>query len=301
MNQIHDFEKVKLLTDSRRKFGETYLVVHKTTRKQAALKLISKSEVSASVLQQLKNESNHSYDFVGLPKVICSHETDSFFSFVKEYQEGISWEEYTDQLSTKQLYEHLPLAVLQIIGLLSVIHSQGNIHGDVRLSNLLINPKSHTDFQMEIIDFGLSFPMGKDTKLAHFSLGYAAPELMLGKTEIANETTDFFALGITIIHLLTGKIPLMNLNPELAINLQFTHPIIFSRQIPKTLIRILEKMTYKYLFAKPPRFYSDEEVKSFLIKGMSNRFNNQELIAHWSSLELKQFLWNYYFKNNNLR
>lgn len=286
---IADFIKIDGTQTHQRKFGETHFVQHRETGEKGVLKLLKKENLSENLLSQLKREAQLSFSEKGLPEILATYENDTYFSFVKRYQSGIPWKEYCDTLSDKDFYAHLPKAVVQLLSLLHSIHEKGFIHGDVKPSNILIQAYSPTDFQLELIDFGMSFPIGfqTDEKLP-FSLGFSAPEILLNHLELANETTDFFALGITIYNLFTGKIPLAHPNPELFINLQLTHPIPKHSHIPKSVFTLIEKMTVKPNFALPPNQLSKEEIKVLLLESINNRLNYKYLISKFKGLNLKR-------------
>ena len=92
---------------------------------------------------------------------------------------------------------------------LRFLHNAGIIHRDIKPSNLLF--RDTEGCQPVIGDFGISSQLEgvedvRRTATAHFmTLDYAAPELIDGK--VVSEKTDYYALGITLLHLLTGKSP----------------------------------------------------------------------------------------------
>lgn len=293
--KITDFTRLKEMTSAGRKFGKTYLVEHQTTQAKGILKLIPKAGIEVELLQQLKQEATFSFSEKGLPEIWCSFENENYFSFVKKYQEGILWEEYINQISKKDFYRHLPLAVVQLIELLQKVHQSGWLHGDIKPSNVLIQANSPTDFQMEIIDFGMSFRLGQQPNFKlPFSLGFSAPELLLNHRDIANETTDFYSLGITILNLITGEIPLQHPNPELFINLQLTHPILRPHSVPKSLWEVIQPMVIKPVFPLPPNQMEEREVTQLLSDALSKRPNDVTLLEAWKKIEIKKGLFGYH-------
>lgn len=287
--KITDFKKISSAPTHKRKFGETYMVEHEITGEKGVLKLIQKEGLSETMLTRLRIESTVSFKEKGLPEILCCFENERYFSFIKRYQEGILWQKYVDLLSDKDFYRHLPKAVSQLLELLHIVHQKGFIHGDVKPSNILIHALSPDEFQLELIDFGLCFPIGKinHAKLS-FPLGYAAPELILGHLDVANETTDFYSLGITIYNLITDTIPLAHINPEIFVNLQLTHPIPVSSKIPKSVFTLIVKMTAKAIFPLPPNRLSREKVQALLIEGIEQRESYEVLLQEWRSLEIKK-------------
>lgn len=286
---VTDFKRITRMPSHKRKFGETHFVQHEITEEKGVLKLIQKEGLSEKILARLRVESTLSFEEKGLPEILCTFENEHYFSFVKRYQEGILWKEYVDQLSNKDFYRHLPKAIAQLIELLHIVHQKGYIHGDIKPSNILIHALSPDDFQLALIDFGLSFPIGKiNHEKLSFPLGYAAPELILGQLDLANETTDFYSLGITIYNLITDTIPLAHIHPEIFVNLQLTHPIPENSKIPKSVSTLLEKMTAKATFPLPPNRLSSEKINELLIAGIQERENYETLLKEWNSLEIKK-------------
>ncbi len=92
---------------------------------------------------------------------------------------------------------------------LAFCHRQGIVHRDIKPNNLFFRDTDCTEAL--IGDFGISSyldteQLAKITRsAANLTLDYAAPEF-LDRHEIGSKT-DFYALGITIAHLLTGRSP----------------------------------------------------------------------------------------------
>ncbi len=77
----------------------------------------------------------------------------------------------------------------EIVGMVSVLHRSGFVHGDIRPENLLI-----ADNQAYLIDFGLGQPIGSTFLGPIYSPGFLAPEVCLGNFHW-HPSTDIFALG----------------------------------------------------------------------------------------------------------
>ncbi|NJK65772.1 MAG: protein kinase [Microcoleus sp. CSU_2_2] len=88
----------------------------------------------------------------------------------------------------------------QLTNILQKIHKYHLVHRDIKPSNLMIQP----DGKLALIDFGAVGEAGIDTTPIG-STGYAAPEQIAGKAEVRS---DFFAMGRTFVHLLTGIRPI---------------------------------------------------------------------------------------------
>ncbi|MEL6816129.1 MAG: serine/threonine-protein kinase [Cyanobacteria bacterium J06598_3] len=100
----------------------------------------------------------------------------------------------------------------QLVELLGHIHTKGLFHRDIKLSNIMLRPTG----QLTLIDFGTVRPM-TNTYLAKVggshqrdmtsvvSPGYTPLEQINGK---AVPQSDFYALGRSMVYLLTGKHPI---------------------------------------------------------------------------------------------
>jgi serine/threonine protein kinase len=152
----------------------------------------------------------------GIPRV----ELDGFFSvslpdstrpvycLVMEKIDGETLEQWSARWG--KLPQRLALNWLrQLIAILDLLHGNGCFHRDIKPSNIILQP----DGQLALIDFG-SVRNVTDTYLAKLkgglavtsviSGGYTPPEQIEGK---ALPQSDFFALGRTFVHLLTGQSP----------------------------------------------------------------------------------------------
>ncbi|NEO52379.1 MAG: protein kinase [Okeania sp. SIO3B5] len=118
---------------------------------------------------------------------------------VMEKIEGENLEEWL--INHGKIYQDEALDWLQqITEILDQLHSQNLLHRDLKPSNLILRPNG----QLTVIDFG-TVGVGDwgTTKIG--SLGYSAPEQMTGEAVLQS---DFFALGRTFVHLLTGQSPM---------------------------------------------------------------------------------------------
>ncbi len=88
----------------------------------------------------------------------------------------------------------------QITQILQEIHKYHLVHRDIKPSNLMLAG----DGKLRLIDFGAAAEADTDTAPIG-SAGYSAPEQIAGKPEVRS---DFFALGRTFVHLLTGIPPI---------------------------------------------------------------------------------------------
>ena len=155
-------------------------------------------------------------DHADIPKLA----TDGYFSWQlqgKNYHclaidkiPGIDLEQWFKQRNNQPISEPQAKQWLkQILDILAELHDAGYFHRDIKPANLILQP----DGRLALIDFGAARKVSA-TYLGKVGVhqgvtsigtpGYIAPEQIDGA---ALPQSDFFSLGRTLIHLLTGKHP----------------------------------------------------------------------------------------------
>jgi serine/threonine protein kinase len=164
--------------------------------------------------------------------------------------------EYVDGPTASQLLRHCgklsPAAARIIIEdaceAVGVLHEHGIIHRDIKPSNILIT----RDGRAVLTDFGLACPrpvlmMGSQVEGVAGTPTYMAPE-MFEKT--ISPRSDVYALGITALELLTGKVPFEGSFEEIR-EAQISNdvPQALMSQVPEPLRQpILQALTKKPMF-----------------------------------------------------
>ena len=154
----------------------------------------------------------------GIPKVDIDgyftwpdHASMPFHCLIMEYIEGRSLDAWLRLRDNRPLEQDLAIEWLQqLLSILNVIHSQGMIHRDIKPSNIMLTASG----QLVLIDFGAVRDMtaayfqnygGSNTGTRIFAAGYTPHEQAEGR---ARAESDFFALGRTFVHLMTGIHPM---------------------------------------------------------------------------------------------
>ncbi len=209
-------------------FGAAYLAVDRyspTLRKcvvkqfqpegnlgEAELKVaLELFEREALVLDNLGNKHPQIPDlFAYFPLLVPStkrgsHEIEEqYFYLVQEYIDGQDLEQ---ELLQKGAFSEAEVThILQeVLRILDFVHSNHSIHRDIKPSNIMRNSNG----LLYLLDFGAvkmvthnaPNPLGKSTGI--YSMGFAPPEQMTGAQVFPS--TDFYALAVTCVNLLTAK------------------------------------------------------------------------------------------------
>jgi serine/threonine protein kinase len=164
--------------------------------------------------------------------------------------------EYVDGPTASQLLRHCgklsPAAARIIIEdaceAVGVLHDHGIIHRDIKPSNILITREGRA----VLTDFGLACPrpvlgMGSQVEGVAGTPTYMAPEMF---EKIVSPRSDVYALGITALELLTGKVPFEGSFEEIRdaqANKEVPEALI--AELPEPLRQpILQALTKKQMF-----------------------------------------------------
>ena len=196
-------------------FGETFLAtdLHSPTQKKVVIKSLkpfhnqSSSEIieklflrEVSVLEDL---GSHSTQIPTLDAYFCH---DNQYYLVQEYIEGKNITEL-GVISSQQCCSIL----LSLLDTLKYVHSKNIIHRNIKPENIIIRDRD----QLPVLtDFGAiketmgHYVISTDSTLSSvvvMTRGFMAPEQSAGRAVFS---TDIYALGLTMIYTLTGKLPI---------------------------------------------------------------------------------------------
>lgn len=231
--------------------GITYLAVERVSGEKVAVKQLKKVDDFKSFdLFRREVETMKSVDIDGVPKYIDyierSGSLDDYY-LVQEYIDGQSLLEYIENLNKngKTVSEHIvwdfALRMLSILTSLETEYQPPIIHRDIKPSNILVTQ----DNAFYLIDFGaVANPERKSlNSTIAGTQGYMAPEQLMGDCTVQS---DYYGLGATMLHLLTGVAP-YKIDNE---GMKLLFEQVIDERAPKTSQRMREVLA-RLLAVKP--------------------------------------------------
>jgi serine/threonine protein kinase len=210
--------RVRELLSSGTGFGLIYQVVCQNSQKiLKVLDLEVLKKKGPKALEHFKREAEvlKRLNHPGIPRgeeyfeVSIPGSKEILYCFVMEKIQGLDLAAWLEKYNNKPISENLALKWLkQITEIIHVLHQEDLFHRDIKPSNIMLNSNGG----LVLIDFGTAKKTGptyieqqrKGEGTIVYSPGYAPLEQEIGK---ATPQSDFFAIGRTFVHLLTGKKP----------------------------------------------------------------------------------------------
>jgi len=190
--------------------------------------------------ETLKKLGSHSQ----IPNSIDFFEEDNEFYLVQEYIDGQSLEDEIEQFG--KFTEEQAIALLKdVLPVLDFIHNNHVVHRDLKPDNLI---RRRSNGEMVLIDFGAvkeirtTLITGERSNLTIGigTQGYTPSEQLSGKPRYSS---DIYALGMTVIHALTGLSP-----TDLPETLGSLDPVWRDcAEVSPGLAILLDKMTRHYI------------------------------------------------------
>ena len=256
-----DFELKKKL--GKGGMGEVYLARQISLDRIVALKTLTKELAKKGDFVARFEREARSMAKIDHPNVVKIYAVDSYkgihFAAI-EYVDGKSVQNWLDQLGRLSVADAVYVAIVSAEALKHA-HSQNMVHRDIKPDNILVTRKG----VVKVADFGLAKAMDEEVSMTQSGTGlgtplYMAPEQARNAKHV-DERVDIYALGATLYHLLTGRLPFTgNTALELIIAKEKgTYPTARSirSEVPERLDLIIDKM-----MAKDPnhRYKSCEDV-----------------------------------------
>ena len=271
---LEDRYQVICLLSDKTGFGKIYEATEGD--KPKILKVLKENlnnEPKAVELFQREAEALKCMNHPGIPKV------DDYFQYqttnglilhciAMEKIDGPNLEQWLEQRGNQPITQYEAIIWLtQLAEILDTVHKNKWFHRDIKPGNIMLRPSG----QLFLIDFGTAreetytylAASGKGGKITQvISQGYTPPEQANGQPV---QQSDFFALGRTFVHLLTGKYPLDMYDPDKDMLIWRSH----TSGISDLLLDFIDKLMARELGKRPQNtqeiLQELEEIKRNLI------------------------------------
>ncbi|MDJ0582089.1 serine/threonine-protein kinase [Crocosphaera sp.] len=222
-------------------------------------------EREAQVLKTLEHKNiPHYLDYFTLEK---QEESDlTWLVTVQDYIPGISLKRWLDK-HHKMTEKQICRIASDILEILIYLHELNPpiIHRDIKPSNLILGKDGH----VYLVDFGAVQDKTRQEGVTFTivgSNGYAPPEQLWGQAIAAS---DLYALGATLIQLLTGKNPSSLLHNN---RLQFSHEVELSPNLIAWLDQLINPVPEKRIQSSRQAY----EQLQLIIKANNNKEQKPE-------------------------
>ncbi|HAJ64487.1 MAG TPA: serine/threonine protein kinase [Cyanobacteria bacterium UBA8543] len=231
-------------------FGKTFLAVDedKPSHPRCVIKQFFPQAQGTNTVQkaaELFTQEAVRLDELGkhpqIPELLAYFSQDNQQYLVQEFIDG---KDLAQELADSGPFKEAQVRSLlnDLLPVLQFVHQHQVIHRDIKPENIIrrTNRGVGEVGQLVLVDFGAA-KVASGTALARTgtaigSAGYAAPEQSLGRAVFAS---DFYGLGVTCIHLLTGMHPFDLFDPR---ENAWVWRNALNSPISVTLGRILDKM-----------------------------------------------------------
>jgi len=189
-------------------YAKVRLACHIASKELYAMKIIKKPEMEAKHYTRIKREVEN---LKGLkhPHIVQLHDvfqTKRFICIVMEYATGGDLFEFLRSRPDSRLSEGEALRIFkQMLEAVDHCHKKHVVHRDLKPENILLDDK----LNVKIADFGFSRTFDPDGSLLSTccgSVGYAAPELLIGEKYIG-PAADVWSLGVILYTSICGTGP----------------------------------------------------------------------------------------------
>lgn len=187
-------------------FGKVNLGLNILTGRVVAVKSFNKKKIrNSNAKNKILYETNLMRNLChsSITKILDMFETEKYILIIMEYISGGNLQSFVKK--RRRLTEKTSKIIYkQIIEGLQYIHSQGIVHRDIKLENILIDLNNN----IKICDFGVG-KMIKPNQILHDQCGtpvYMAPEILLGKGYMG-PPIDVWSSGVALYIMLTGTVP----------------------------------------------------------------------------------------------
>ena len=191
-------------------YGRVLAVRHKKTGVIRACKFISKTKIKERDLNRTRLELKilKKADHPNIVKIYEIYETEnSLYIIMEKCNGGELFDKIIDNIGKKKMFSEKEAAkiLIQIMSAINYCHKNGICHRDLKPENiLLLNKEDNRNYQIKLIDFGLSHLINGKQRSRVGTAYYVSPEVLKGEY---TEKCDIWSAGVILCILLTGEPP----------------------------------------------------------------------------------------------
>lgn len=252
--------------------ARVFKAVNMTNRRIVAIKMLkTEYKDDAEFLRRFQREAgtvlklNHE-------NIVRAYEVGEYEDtpyIVMEYVEGHTLKDLIDQNGPLPVRTAIGITC-QILDALSVAHSYGIIHRDVKPQNVIVTERG----KAKLTDFGIAREAKATTstfsgKKVLGSVHYISPEQ--AKNAVATEESDLYSVGVTLYEMLTGVVPFTS---DSAVSIALMHiqdkprpPKELNPDIPNSLNDIVMRSLEK---DSADRYESARAMRADLVRSIGN-------------------------------
>ncbi|MBW4465015.1 MAG: AAA family ATPase [Pegethrix bostrychoides GSE-TBD4-15B] len=229
-----------------------YRAVQTAEQRSVVIKVMRRDYPSFGELVQFRNQYSIAQDLPipGIVQPLSLELVGSSYALVMEDGGGISLGQYIQQQSLD-----LPVVLeiaSQIADILHALSQHRVVHKDIKPANILIQPESR---QVKLIDFSIASLLPKESQeiqspnILEGTLAYLSPEQTGRMNRGIDYRTDFYALGVTLYQLLSGRLPFVSDDPMELVHCHIAKlPVpldVVNPAVPATVAEIIAKLMAK--------------------------------------------------------
>lgn len=183
-------------------FGEVFLAFDTTLEREVALKLLMPSEADGDRDRQAMLREARAMARVRHPNVVSVYGVDRHQGRVGFWSDFVRGQTLSALLAAQGPFGPREVAHIgvDLCRAVSAVHAARLLHRDIKTGNVMREEGG----RILLMDFGLTHADGEFQGVAG-TPAYMAPELFQGHP--ASVSSDLYALGVLLFHLLTGKHP----------------------------------------------------------------------------------------------
>lgn len=192
--------------------GNVYLARHTKLGREVALKVLASNRISVRRMRERFESEMRAVGRLSHPNIVTAHdarEVDGVAVLVTEYIDGVDLGELVQRVGPLAVPEACEIT-RQVAVALQYTSSQGFVHRDVKPSNVMLSRTG----EVKLLDLGLARLQFGDpesgeltaTGQAMGTADYIAPEQVTDSRSV-DVRADIYALGCTLMKLLTGRAP----------------------------------------------------------------------------------------------